>query len=112
MSSTTVSSSSSSAAAPTATGEDEPPSGRTGPEFHFVKTVPTRGHCVIKSEGKWYAAAAATSSATDTAAAAGGTTPEPAAVNLAYWLPKIEKYAQQAWDLEIKNYEEARKKGG
>ncbi len=86
--------------------EEEEPS-RSGPEFHFVKTTPNRGHCVIRqSESKWY------SSATEPAAAKAETNgSEAAEVNLKYWLPKIEKYAQLAWDLELKNYEEARKKG-
>jgi hypothetical protein len=85
--------------------EEEP--SRSGPEFHFVKTTPNRGHCVIRqSEAKWY------SSATEPAAAKAETNgSEAAEVNLKYWLPKIEKYAQLAWDLELKNYEEARKKG-
>ena len=86
--------------------EEEEPS-RSGPEFHFVKTTPNRGHCVIRqSESKWY------SSATEPSAAKAETNgSEAAEVNLKYWLPKIEKYAQLAWDLELKNYEEARKKG-
>jgi len=84
--------------------EEEPT--RSGPEFHFVKTTPNRGHCVIRqSESKWY------SSATEPAAAKTDTTVGEVEVNLKYWLPKIEKYTQLAWDLEIKNYEEARKKG-
>ncbi len=88
--------------------EEEEPS-RSGPEFHFVKTTPNRGHCVIRqSESKWYSS----SSATEPAAAKTETNgSEEAEVNLKYWLPKIEKYAQLAWDLELKNYEEARKKG-
>ncbi len=86
--------------------EEEEPS-RSGPEFHFVKTTPNRGHCVIRqSEAKWYR------SATEPAAAKAETNGSgEAEVNLKYWLPKIEKYAQLAWDLELKNYEEARKKG-
>ncbi len=92
-------------AAVQAVEEEEPI--RSGPEFHFVKTTPNRGHCVIRqSEAKWY------SSATEPAAAKAETNGgEEAEVNLKYWLPKIEKYAQLAWDLELKNYEEARKKG-
>ena len=84
--------------------EEEPT--RTGPEFHFVKTTPNRGHCVIRSNEKWYAAT--TASATEPVAAGAESAKT---VNLPYWLPKIEKYAQLAWDLEIKNYEEARKRG-
>jgi len=93
-------------AAVQAVEKEEEPS-RSGPEFHFVKTTPNRGHCVIRqSEAKWY------SSATEPAAAKAETNgSEAAEVNLKYWLPKIEKYAQLAWDLELKNYEEARKKG-
>jgi hypothetical protein len=84
---------------------DEEPT-RTGPEFHFVKVLPSRSHCVIRPNEKWYHAA--TTSAAAAAATAAGSENE---INLTYWLPKIEKYAQQAWDLDIKNYEEARKKG-
>jgi hypothetical protein len=96
-----VSSTTTAAAAPEAP-DDEPV--RSGPDFYFIKTTPNRGHCVIRPNEKWYAAVAAAEQAASSAVAE-------KTVNLTYWLPKIEKYAQQAWDLEIKNYEEARKKG-
>ncbi len=102
-----VSSTTTSPAVPAAVQAVEEEPSRSGPEFHFVKTTPNRGHCVIRqSESKWY------SSATEPAAAKAETNgSEEVEVNLKYWLPKIEKYAQLAWDLELKNYEEARKKG-
>ena len=56
---------------------------------NIISVPPLRTHCIIKEGGgKWYSAI--NTPATDSSPA-----------NLNYWLPKLEKYATKVWDLSI-----------
>ncbi|XP_023346478.1 CCAAT/enhancer-binding protein zeta [Eurytemora carolleeae] len=79
--------------------DEEEASSESKPEFHFLKSVPSRNYCVIKAGEKWYSTVSSPAS---------DTTP----VNMSYWLPKIEKYTEKVWEQEVACYEAGRKKGG
>jgi len=76
-------------------------------DFHFVKTPPARTYCVMKSGEKWY----------DTIKSVSDTllnqNPEgESSSSLSYWLPKVDKYADKVWELEVSNHEKAQKGTG
>lgn len=65
----------------------------TTPNFHFLKTKPARPHCLVKTNAmdKWHAIINEGDSSGST-------------IKSQYWLPKLEKYAEQLVNLEVENH--------
>jgi len=61
----------------------------------FVKTVPSRKHCVVKHQGKWYSELRAPLNDCR----------DDSSVNMKFWLPKIANYTEKISDQEVANFE-------
>ncbi len=76
-----------------AANDDE--KGASTPNFHFLKTKPTRTHCLVKTSptDKWHSLLPLSDN--------GGTS--------GYWLSKLEKYAESLLELEKENFDKKQK---
>eukprot|EP00088_Acartia_fossae_P043572 TRINITY_DN4592_c1_g1_i3.p1 TRINITY_DN4592_c1_g1~~TRINITY_DN4592_c1_g1_i3.p1 ORF type:complete len:956 (-),score=346.92 TRINITY_DN4592_c1_g1_i3:44-2911(-) len=65
--------------------------------FHFVKSVPSRTHCVVKNQEKWHTEGRVEAVESE------------APANMSYWLQKLTKYTDKVYENEVNNYEAQQK---
>ncbi len=81
-------------------GDSDSDAKRRGPEYHFLKERPSRKHCVVKTQAgsKWFEILPDCHGGEWEAASS-------------YWVPKLEKYAGVALELECHNFQAASQRG-
>jgi len=84
---------------PTPEEEEEDEGGEKKINFHFVKEVPDRNYCVIKTGEKWTTLISSDIEQKENSSFS------------KYWVPKLEKYTKAVWDKDIENYKKTSAKG-
>jgi len=79
--------------------EEEDEGGEKKINFHFVKDVPDRNYCVIKTGEKWTTLISSDIEQKEDSSFS------------KYWVPKLEKYTKTVWDQDIENYKKTSAKG-